>query len=216
MSQEAMTRFGTAGKTADPKAREIADIRKALAGRSIVLVGMPGSGKSAAGKRLAPRLDMLFMDADTEIEKAAGKTIKDIFAEHGEPFFRDGERRVIARLLGQGPAVIATGGGAFMTPAVRENIKEKGISVWLRAEFSLLLRRVQRRAHRPMLVSDPEGTLRRLMEARYATYATADVVVEARDLPHDTMVNEIIDKIGTYAREQHAASAAAADGTPTS
>lgn len=209
-------RFGTAGKAADPKAREIAEIRKALEGRSIVLVGMPGSGKSAAGKRLAPRLDLPFMDADTEIEKAAGKTIKDIFAEHGEPFFRDGERRVIARLLSQGPAVVATGGGAFMTPAVRENIKEKGVSVWLRAEFSLLLRRVQRRAHRPMLVNDPEGTLRRLMDARYATYATADVVVEARDLPHDTMVNEIIDKISAYAREQNAAGAVAADRASTS
>lgn len=198
-------RFGTAGKAAaDPRARQIEEIRAALGDRSIVLVGMPGCGKSAAGKRLAPRLCLPFMDADTEIEKAAGKSIKDIFADHGEPFFRDGERRVISRLLANGPAVIATGGGAFMTPAVRDNIKEKGVSVWLRAEFALLLRRVQRRTHRPMLVNDPEGTLRRLMDARYATYATADVTVEARDVPHEQMVNEIIDRVHAHVSKAQA------------
>lgn len=192
-------RFGTAGKAAtDPRAARIADLRAALGDRCIVLVGMPGCGKSAAGKRLAPRLGLPFMDADTEIEKAAGKSIKDIFTEDGEPFFRDGERRVIGRLLANGPAVIATGGGAFMTQAVRENIKARGVSVWLRAEFQLLLRRVQRRTHRPMLVADPEGTLRRLMEARYDTYATADVIVEARDVPHEQMVNEIIDRVHAH------------------
>lgn len=189
-------RFGTAGKAAtDTRSRQIEEIRTALGDRCIVLVGMPGCGKSAAGKRLAPRLGLPFTDADTEIEKAAGKSIKDIFTDHGEPFFRDGERRVIGRLLANGPAVIATGGGAFMTPAVRDNIKERGVSVWLRAEFQLLLRRVQRRTHRPMLVNDPEGTLRRLMQARYDTYATADVIVEARDVPHEQMVNEIIDRV---------------------
>lgn len=192
-------RFGTAGKAAtETRGRHVSEIRAALRDRSVVLVGMPGCGKSAAGKRLAPRLGLPFMDADTEIEKAAGKSIKDIFADHGEPFFRDGERRVISRLLANGPAVIATGGGAFMTPAVRENIRERGVSVWLRAEFQLLLRRVQRRTHRPMLVADPEGTLRRLMEARYGTYATADVIVEARDVPHEQMVNEIIDRVHDY------------------
>lgn len=195
-------RFGTAGKAAtDSRSRQIGEIRAALRDRSIVLVGMPGCGKSAAGKRLAPRLGLPFLDADIEIEKAAGKSIKDIFADHGEPFFRDGERRVICRLMASGPAVIATGGGAFMTPAVRENIKERGVSVWLRAEFQLLLRRVQRRTHRPMLVADPEGTLRRLMEARYDTYATADVIVEARDVPHEQMVNEIIDRVYDHMRK---------------
>lgn len=218
MSQEAMMRFGTTGKTVtDARSAEIAEIRAALGRRSLVLVGMPGCGKSAAGKRLAPRLALPFMDADNEIEKAAGKSIKEIFAEHGEPFFRDGERRVIARLLANGPAVIATGGGAFMTPAVRDCIKETGISVWLRAEFPLLLRRVQRRAHRPMLVDDPEGTLRRLMEARYTTYATADVIVDARDVAHETMVNEVIDRVHAFLCPPRAPAAPPTpDGTSTS
>lgn len=205
-----MMRFASPGKTGDPRADAVAAIRAGLGTRSVVLVGMPGSGKSAAGRRLAPRLDLPFLDADHEIERAAGKTIKEIFADDGEPYFRDGERRVIARLLGEGPAVLATGGGAFMTEAVRENIRAKGISVWLRAEFPLLLRRVQRRAHRPLLVDDPEGTLKRLMEARYPVYATADVVVESRDLPHETMVNEIIDKLAAYIRQHGSAEAAAA------
>lgn len=215
-----MMRFAAPGKATDPRAESIATFRTALGSRCVVLVGMPGSGKSAAGRRLAPRLGLPFLDADAEIEKAAGKTIKEIFAEDGEPFFRDGERRVISRLLSEGPAVVATGGGAFMTPAVRENIRERGISVWLRAEFSLLLRRVQRRAHRPLLVDDPEGTLRRLMDARYPVYATADIVVDSRDLPHDALVNEIIDKLVEHLRRQwsreetSAAAQAAKDAAP--
>lgn len=208
-------RFGPAGKAGgESRSKQIAELRTALGDRSIVLVGMPGCGKSAAGKRLAPRLGLPFMDADNEIEKAAGKSIKDIFADHGEPFFRDGERRVIARLLGCGPSVIATGGGAFMTLAVRESIAAHGVSVWLRAEFGLLLRRVQRRTHRPMLLADPEGTLRKLMEARYATYAQADVTVEARDVPHEQMVNEIIDSVHEYlCKPQDVQEASAIDGT---
>lgn len=193
-------RFGTSDKAAEVRADDLAQIRSGLGGRSLVLVGMPGSGKSAAGKRIAIRLDLPFMDADAEIEAAAGKTIKEIFADDGEPFFRDGERRVIARLLSQGPAVIATGGGAFMTPAVREAIQEKGISIWLKAELALLLRRVQRRTHRPMLVDDPEGTLRRLLAARSDTYATADIVVEARDVAHEVMVNEILRAVANFLR----------------
>lgn len=175
-----------------------AGLREALGKRSIVMVGLMGCGKSSVGRRLAARLGLAFVDVDEEIEVSAQKTISEIFADHGEAFFRDGERRVIGRLLANGPAVVATGGGAFMTPAVRDNIKERGVSVWLRAEFALLLRRVQRRTHRPMLVNDPEGTLRRLMEARYSTYATADVIVEARDVPHEQMVNEIIDRVHAY------------------
>lgn len=205
-----MMRFASPGKTPDPRARAIAAVKAALGKRSIVLVGMPGSGKSAAGRRLAPRLDLPFLDADLEIERAAGKSIKEIFKDDGEPYFRDGERRVIARLLGQGPSVLATGGGAFMTPAIRDDIRAHGISVWLRAEFPLLFRRVQRRAHRPLLLDDPEGTLRRLMEARYPVYATADVVVESRDLPHETMVNEIIDKVAGFVAQPHAGAPGAA------
>lgn len=210
-------RFAPAGKTREARAAAAAAVRQALGTRSIVLVGMPGSGKSAAGKRLAPRLELPFTDADQEIEAAAGKTIAEIFAEDGEPFFRDGERRVIARLLANGPAVIATGGGAFITPAVREDVRERGVSVWLRAELPLLLRRVQRRAHRPLLVKDPEGTLKRLMEARYPVYQTADVVVEARDLPHEAIINDIIEKVAEFLRqrEQPAGQSAPSDADRT-
>jgi len=136
-----------------------------------------------------------FVDADEEIEQAAGKPIKDIFKDHGEAYFRDGERKVIARLLGTGPQVLATGGGAFMVAETRDNIRRSGISVWLKAELFLLLRRVSRRNTRPLLEKDPEGAIRALMEARYPVYATADIAVESRDLPHDSIVGEIIDAL---------------------
>ena len=135
----------------------LARIREALSARSIVLVGMPGSGKSAVGRRLAARLDLPFVDADEEIERAAGQPITDIFKDHGEPYFRDGERKVIARLLRSGPLVLATGGGAFMVAETQENIRQGGISIWLKAELSLLLRRVLKRNNRPLL----EGPRRR-------------------------------------------------------
>ena len=154
-----------------------------LGARSIVLVGMMGAGKTTVGKRLANRLDVRFIDADTEIEKAASQTIPEIFAQHGEPYFRDGERRVIARLLGEGPQVLATGGGAFMSPETRTAIAEKGISVWLQADVDLLLARVRRRSNRPLLENaDPEGTLRRLVAERYPVYALADLTVTSRDV----------------------------------
>jgi len=163
-----------------------------LADRSIVLVGMPGSGKSAVGRRLATRLGLPFVDADEEIERAAGKPIMDIFKEHGEPYFRDGERKVIVRLLGAGPQVLATGGGAFMIEETRASIARLGISVWIKAELELLLRRVAKRNTRPLLENDPQGVMRKLMETRYPVYATADITVESRDLPHDAIVREII------------------------
>src|SRR5262249_42866461 len=140
-----MIRFGTPGKTEGAQAETIRSIRAQLGARSIVLVGMPGSGKSAVGRRLAARLGLPFLDADEEIERAAGKPITDIFKDHGEPYFREGERKVIARLLRSGPQVLATGGGAFMVPETRDCIRQTGISVWLKAELALLLRRVLRR-----------------------------------------------------------------------
>ncbi|KAB2912561.1 MAG: shikimate kinase [Hyphomicrobiaceae bacterium] len=170
-------------------------VRTALGSRSIVLVGMPGCGKSAVGRRLAPRLDLPFVDADEQIERAAGQTITEIFADHGEAYFREGERKVIARLLSQGPQVLATGGGAFMIAETRENIRRSGISVWLKAEMPLLLRRVLKRDTRPLLQNDPEGVMQRLMAARYPVYATADITVESRDVPHDTIVNEVIEAL---------------------
>jgi shikimate kinase len=191
-----MMRFGWRSKKEDVQAETIRNIRAHLGSRSIVLVGMPGSGKSAVGRRLAAQLDIPFVDADEEIEHAAGKPIMDIFKDHGEAHFRDGERKVIARLLSAGPQVLATGGGAFMVDETRDSIRRAGISVWLKAELPLLLRRVSRRNTRPLLEHDPEGTMRKLMEARYPVYATADIAVESRDLPHDAIVTEIIDALG--------------------
>ena len=188
-------RFGPRGKNEHLRAEAVRKIRANLGLRSIVLVGMPGSGKSAVGRRLAARLELPFVDADEQIEQAAGKPIKDIFKDHGEAYFRDGERKVIARLLGAGPQVLATGGGAFMVAETRDNVRRSGISVWLKAELLLLLRRVSRRNTRPLLEKDPEGAMRALMEARYPVYATADIAVESRDLPHDSIVGEIIDAL---------------------
>ena len=150
-----MIRFGVRGKTEEAQAEAVRSIRAHLGTRSIVLVGMPGSGKSAVGRRLAARLDLPFVDADEEIEQAAGKPITDIFKDHGEPYFRDGERKVIARLLRSGPLVLATGGGAFMVAETQENIRRGGISIWLKAELSLLLRRVLKRNNRPLLEKRP-------------------------------------------------------------
>jgi shikimate kinase len=119
----------------------------------------------------------------------------DIFKDHGEAYFREGERKVIARLLGSGPQVLATGGGALMAAETRDNIRRKGISIWLKAELAVLMRRVLKRNTRPLLEKDPEGVMRQLMEARYPVYATADITVESRDLPHDTVVGEIIEAL---------------------
>jgi shikimate kinase len=168
-------------------------VRAALADRSVVLVGMMGAGKSSVGRRLALKLDLPFSDADAEIEKAAGMTVPEIFASRGEAEFRDGERRVIARLLADGQRVLATGGGSFMNAETRANIAAKGVSVWLRAEFDVLMRRVRKRSNRPLLSNpDPEGTLRRLIGERYPVYGLADVTVFSRDVPHETMVGEIL------------------------
>jgi shikimate kinase len=165
----------------------------ALGRRSIVLVGMMGAGKSSIGRRLAQRLGLGFVDADAEIEAAAGMTIAEIFARDGEPYFRSGEARVIARLLDQGPQVLATGGGAFMNGETRAAIRQKGISVWLKADFEVLMRRVKRRSgDRPMLQGDPAERVRHLMDERYPVYAEADTMVMSRDVPHETIVNEIV------------------------
>jgi len=175
------------------KATPEAAIVAALGVRSIVLVGMMGAGKSSIGRRLATRLGIGFVDADVEIEKAAGMSITDIFATHGEPDFRAGEARVIARLLDGGPQVLATGGGAFMNPDTRAVIASKGVSVWLKAEFDVLMRRIKRRHDRPLLhTEDPSATLRQLIDARYPVYALADLTVQSREVPHDRIVDEIV------------------------
>jgi shikimate kinase len=165
----------------------------ALGRRSVVLVGMMGAGKSSIGRRLAQRLAIPFVDADPEIEKAAGMSIPDIFSSRGEPEFRAGEARVIARLLDGGPQVLATGGGAFMNADTRKAIGAKGISVWLKAELDVLMRRIKRRQDRPLLqTDDPATTLRELIELRYPTYELADLTVQSREVPHDKIVDEIV------------------------
>jgi shikimate kinase len=179
-----------------PDAQSLQAIRTALGQRSVVLVGLMGCGKSAIGRRLAHRLALPFIDADEEIEKSAGKSIEDIFAEHGEPYFREGERKVLARLLRSGPQVLATGGGAFMNEETRAAIGEFGISVWLKAELALLVRRVGKRGNRPLLkAGDPEAVLQSLMDKRYPVYAEADITVESRDVPHDVIVGEIVESL---------------------
>jgi shikimate kinase/3-dehydroquinate synthase len=181
--------------------RRIAALTQALGDRSIVLVGFMGSGKTSTGRRLAQRLGLRFVDADAEIELAAGMTIAEIFARHGEPSFRDGERRVMARLLEVGPRVIATGGGAFLHEETRARIAARGLSVWLKADPDVLWRRVRKRSHRPLLHSpDPETTLRTLLEQRYPLYARADVTVVSRDGPHELAVEDVIAAIEFFLR----------------
>ena len=172
----------------------VAALRSALGDRSIVLVGMMGSGKSAIGQRLASRLGLPFRDGDAEIvAAAAGMSIPEIFAKYGEEYFRNGERRVILRLLNSGPMVLATGGGAFMDPRTRERIEERGVSVWFDADHDLLMRRVRRKNDRPLLqTADPAATLRKLMEERYPTYALADIRVLSRDAPQEAMVEDTL------------------------
>jgi shikimate kinase len=173
--------------------------------RSVVLVGLMGAGKSAIGRRLAARLGLKFVDADAEIEKAAGCSIADFFELHGEPAFRDGERRVVARLLRDPPHVLATGGGAFMDPETRRHIRERGISVWLRADIELLLARVSRRDDRPLLkAGDKRDVLARLIKERYPVYAEADIVVDSEDVPHDRMVEKIVAALDQFLRGQPA------------
>ena len=170
---------------------------------SIVLVGLMGAGKSAIGRRLASRLGMPFVDADEEIERAAGCSISDIFEIHGEAAFRDGERRVIARLLTRPPHVLATGGGAFMDPETRAAIRACGVSVWLRADLDLLVSRVSRRNNRPLLAGgDPRAVLQRLMDERHPIYAEADVVVESRDGPHEQTVEAMLGALGAHVDAQ--------------
>ena len=181
------------GATRDAASPPEAAIVTALKRRSVVLVGMMGAGKSSIGRRLALRLGVPFVDADAEIEKAAQMTITDIFAARGEAGFRAGEARVIARLLEGGPQVLATGGGAFMNADTRALIGLKGISVWLKAELDVLMKRIKRRQDRPLLkTDDPIATLRRLIEERYPVYGLADLTVHSHEAPHEKIVDEIV------------------------
>jgi shikimate kinase len=172
-----------------------------LGPRSIVLVGMMGVGKSSIGRRLGARLGVPFVDADSEIEAAAGgMAIADIFARHGEAAFRTLEARVIARLLEGGPQVLATGGGAVLNDSTRAAIKAKGVSIWLSADVDVLMRRISKRKHeRPMLhTDDPTATLRQLLADRTPAYAQADLTVQSREVPHEAIVSEIITALDVF------------------
>lgn len=176
-----------------------ASVVAGLGPRSIVLVGMMGAGKSSVGRKLASKLALAFVDADSEIETAAGMSIPDIFETRGEAEFRTGEARVIARLLEAGPQVLATGGGAFINSDTRLAIRAKGISVWLRADFEVLMKRIKRRNDRPLLkTDDPAATLRALIDQRYPVYAEADIAIDSRDVLHDVIVDEILDALRSY------------------
>lgn len=179
--------------------QEIENIREKLGNHPIVLVGLMGAGKSSIGRRLAEKLNFPFVDADHEIEVAADKSIAEIFADHGETYFREGERRVISRLIENGAQVLATGGGAFINDDTRERIAGHGVSVWLKADLPLLMKRVNKRADRPLLLNDnPQAVMQRLMDARYPIYAKADVTVESRDVQHTQMVNDVIKMLAKW------------------
>jgi shikimate kinase len=165
-------------------------------GRSIVLVGLMGAGKSCVGRRLAARLGLAFVDADAEFEAAAGCTISDYFARFGEDSFRDGERKVISRLMEGPPKVLATGGGAFVNAETRARIKAEAVSVWIRADLDLLVKRTSGRDHRPLLkTGDPREILGRLMEARYPLYAEADITVDTTDEPPEVTVAKVVEEL---------------------
>src|SRR3981081_3614739 len=220
-------------ETASPAGASVsqeAEITAALGRRSVVLVGMMGAGKSTIGRRLAAprrlpfpggggrtpiggglaaRLRLPFLDADAEIELAhAGMTIPEIFAAHGEPYFRDGEARVIARLLDGGPSVIATGGGAFMREETRQRIRDKAVSIWLKADADTIMKRVKRRADRPLLqTADPAATIGRLIEERHPVYQLAAIPSGSRAARHEKILEECMDALHTLLCGGGAASA---------
>ncbi len=189
----------TAGQDCAPPEPIARTVRKALGHRSLVLTGMMGSGKSSIGRRLATALDLPFNDADTAIEQAAGMTIDDIFRVHGEGYFREGEERVIRRLLQTGPQVLSTGGGAILSAKTRGEIARCGVSIWLRAPVELLLQRVSRRDNRPLLkTAEPRAVLEQLLRERTPFYAEANLVIESRDAPHDAVVEEMLAMLASF------------------
>ena len=174
-----------------------------LAGRPLVLVGMMGAGKTTVGRRLASRLNRHFLDSDEEIEKAAQMTIPEIFAQRGEPEFRAGETRVIARVLKDRDIVLATGGGAFVNAETRAQVRQGAISVWLKADSNILFERVSRRSNRPLLkTANPRATLEKLIEERYPIYAEADITVLSRDVPQDVVASDVIEAVLSYLKRQ--------------
>ena len=190
---------GTELDRIEPAPAGDASVVEALRGRPVALVGMMGAGKTVVGRRLAARLGLEFIDSDHEIEACAGLTIPEIFERHGEPYFRDRECRVVSRLTAQPGRVVATGGGSFIFPATRAVLKNQALTVWLRAEFDVLMRRVRKRQNRPLLqTADPEATMRTLMAERYPVYAEADLTVSSRDGPHEAVLDDILAAIVSH------------------
>src|SRR6201993_2974414 len=201
LSQEMPENTSPASASTSPEA----EILSALGSRLIVLVGMMGAGKSTIGRRLAARLRLPFLDADAEIETAHAMPIPEIFERFGEPYFRDGEARVIARLLESGPAVLATGGGSFMREETRRRVHDKAVSIWLKADADIIMRRVKRRTDRPLLqTTDPAATVGRLIAEREPIYQDADITISSRDVPHDKIVEECIEALRGRLRAQPA------------
>lgn len=186
-----------------PMARTAARLMSNLGGRSLVFVGLMGAGKSTIGKRVATMLDLPFHDADYEIEQAAQMSVPELFKAYGEPAFRDLERRVILRLIKQGPMVLATGGGAYMNDETRLAIAENGISVWLNAELDVLMERVSRRQNRPLLQNDnPRAVMEKLMAERYPVYAKADLTVNSRKARRDVVARDVIRTVERHLSKQ--------------
>lgn len=178
--------------------------------RTVALIGLMGAGKTSVGRRLAQELGLPFVDADTEIESAAGQSIEEIFERHGEAFFRDGERRVIARLLDGPPHVLATGGGAFMDPSTRALLKERAITIWIKADIDILLARVARRNHRPLLKrGDKRTILEKLMAERHPVYAEATLTIDSSDGPPEETITAIMARLEDYLAAHPEAAAAA-------
>ena len=191
-----MPKTASAGEITEPIETRVARL---LGGRTLVMIGMMGAGKSSIGRRLASRLTMPFVDADSEIELAANASIPEIFDRHGEAYFRDGERRVIQRLLDGGPKVLATGGGAFIQPETRAAIQANAISIWLKADRDLLLSRVKRRSNRPLLKDgDPAQIIEQLIAERYPVYAEAHIHIQSRDIAHDVVIDDILAALADY------------------
>ncbi len=184
---------------------EVLSLAAKVRERPLVLIGMMGAGKTVVGKRLASRLGLPFIDSDHEIEACAQLTISEIFARHGEPYFRDREHKIVSRLVSAGSRVIATGGGSFIHPATRAVLQDRSITVWLKADFDVLMRRVRKRHNRPLLQTpDPEGTLHRLMDERYPVYAEADLTIVSRDGPQDQVVDDIVKALEALPRPTEA------------
>ncbi len=185
------------------RADAVAELRRQAAGieppRTIALVGLMGAGKTTIGRRLASALQLPFVDADDAIVAAAGRSIEDIFADRGESEFRRGERQVIARLLAGPTHVLATGGGAFIDLRTRELMQERAISIWLKAPLDVLMKRVTRRDHRPLLKEeDPRAVMQRLMDERYPIYAEADLTIETGSGPHNSAVSLILSTLRAH------------------